>query len=90
MIRALKAIYNLFGYGLYRKPYYVLKSKSYEFHNINIGLFSGNDSRMGVYIIEICRDTRMNKRLLATSSSAQFNSIFLYVKTFQSSYIYSG
>ena len=61
MMTAVKEIYNLFGYGLYHKPYYVLKSNSYEFHNTNIGLFSGNDTRMGVYIIEIRRDTRMNK-----------------------------
>ena len=41
MLSAHKAIYKLFGSGIYHKPHSILKSKSYEFHNGNIGLFSG-------------------------------------------------
>ena len=37
-----KSIYNLSGSGIYHKPHYIIKSKSYEFYNRNIGLFSGN------------------------------------------------
>ena len=37
MITAHKAIYNLFGSGIYHKPHSIFKSKSYEFHNRNIG-----------------------------------------------------
>ena len=40
MISAHKAIYNLFGSEIYHKPHSIFKSKSYEFHNRNIGLFS--------------------------------------------------
>ena len=44
MITAHRVIYNLFGSGIYHKPHSILKSKSYEFHNRNIGLFRGNDT----------------------------------------------
>ena len=37
-----KMIYNILGSGIYQKPNSVFKSKSQEFHNRNIGLFSGN------------------------------------------------
>ena len=33
----------------------MLKCKSYEFHNRNIGIFSGNDTRMSGYFIEMHR-----------------------------------
>ena len=36
MITAHKAIYNLFGSGIYHKSHSIFKSKSYEFHNRNI------------------------------------------------------
>ena len=42
MISCHKMIYNIFGYGIYHKPRSVFKSKSQEFHNRNIGIFSGN------------------------------------------------
>ena len=77
MISAHKAIYNLFGSGIYHKPHYIFKSKSYEFHNRNIGLFSGNDTRMAGYFIGIHRDLRMRKSLLATIFSAEFNTMKL-------------
>ena len=41
-----KAIYNIFGSGIYLKPQSIFKSKLYEFHNMNISLFSGNNTRM--------------------------------------------
>ena len=69
MFTAHKAIYNLFGSGIYHKPHSIFKSKSYEFHNRNIGLFSGNDTRMAGYFIGMHRYLRMRKAL-ATISSA--------------------
>ena len=68
IITAHKEIYNLFGSRIYHKPHSVFKSKSYEFHNRNIGLFSGNDTRMGGYFIGMHRDLCMRKALLATVS----------------------
>ena len=79
-IRAHKAIYNLFGSGIYHKPHSIFKSKSYEFHNRNIGLFSGNDTRMAGDFIGMHRDLRMRKSLLATVSSAKFNNMSLNSK----------
>ena len=80
MISAHKAIYNLFGSGIYHKPYSIFKSKSYEFHNRNIGLFSGNDTRISGYFIGMHRGLRMEKELLATVSSAEFNTMTLKSK----------
>ena len=80
MLTAHKAIYNLFSSVIYHKPHSVLKSKSYEFHNRNIGLFSGNDTRMAGYFIGMHRDLRMRKALLATGSSAEFNTMALISK----------
>ena len=68
MITAHKAIYNLFGSVIYHKPHSRFKSKSYEFHNMNIVLFSENDTRMAGYFIGMHRDLRMIKALLATVS----------------------
>ena len=75
IIKAHKAIYNLFGSGIYHKPHSIFKSKSYEFHNKNIGLFSENDTRMAGYFIGMHRYLRMRKELLATVSSYKFNTI---------------
>ena len=80
MIRAHKEIYNLFGSGIYHKPHSILKSKSYEFHNRNIGLFSGNDTRMAGYFIGMHRDLRMRKALPATVYSAEFGTMALNSK----------
>ena len=77
MIRSLKAIYNLFGSGIYHKSHSIFKSKSYDFHNRNIGLFSGNDTRMAGYFIGMHRDLRMRKALLSTVSSAEFGTMAL-------------
>ena len=51
MITAHKAIYKLFGSGIYHKPHSIFKSKLYEFHNRKIGLFSVNDTSMAGYFI---------------------------------------
>ena len=52
IITAQKSIHKLFGSSVYHKPHYIFKSKLYEFHNSNIGLFSGNDTRMAGYFLE--------------------------------------
>ena len=59
-------IYKLFGSGIYQKPHFISKSKSYEFHNRKIGLFSGKYTRMAGYFIGLHRDMRMIKELHAT------------------------
>ena len=80
MITDHKAIYNLFGSGIYHKPHYIFKSKSYEFHNRNIGLFNFNDTRVAGCFIVRHRDMRMRKSLLDTVSSAGFNTMSLNSK----------
>ena len=75
MISAHKMIYNIFGSGIYQKPHSIFKSKSQDFHKRNIGLFSGNETRMAGYSMGIHRDLRMRKVLQATISSAEFLSI---------------
>ena len=77
MILAHKAIYNFFGSGIYHKPHSIFKSKSYEFHNRDIGLFSGNDTRISGYFVGMYRDLRIRKALLATVSSAEFSTMTL-------------
>ena len=59
-------IYNIFSSGIYQKPRYILKSKYQEFHNRNIGIFSGNETRIDGYFMGIHRDLRMRKVLRAT------------------------
>ena len=83
MITAHKEIYNLFGFGKYQKPHSVIKSKSYEFHNRKIYLFSVNDTRMYGYFIEIHRDLRMRKALPSTFSSSEFNNMSLNSKLYK-------
>ena len=75
MITDHKAIYTLLSSGMYHKPHSIFKSKSYDFHNRNIGLFSVNDTRMTGYSIGMHRYLRMKKTFLATFSSAEFNNI---------------
>ena len=74
-ISSHKMVYNVFGSGIYHKPHSIFKSKYKEFHNINIGLFSGNQTRMAGYFMGIHRDLRMQKVLQDTISSAEFISI---------------
>ena len=80
MVTAHKAIYNSFGSNIYHKPCYILKSKSYEFYNRSIGLFSVSYTRMAGYFIGMHRDLRMRKALLDTFSSALFNTMSLNSK----------
>ena len=68
MISAHKMIYNIFGSGIYHKPHSIFKSKYQEFHNRNIGLFSGNEIRMAGYFMGMHRDLRMRKVLHSTIS----------------------
>ena len=75
MIYVHKIIYNIFGSGIYHKPRSIFKSKSQEFHNITIGIFSGNDTIMDEYFVGMHIDLRMWKVLQATTSSAEFISI---------------
>ena len=80
MVTSHKAIYNLFGSVIYHKPHYIFKSKSFEFHNRNIGLFSGNDTIMAGYFIGMYRYLRMIKALIDKVSSSEFNTMSLNSK----------
>ena len=75
MIFDHKMIYNVFGSGIYHKPHSRFKSKSQEFHNRNIGIFSGNETRMAGYFMGMHRHLWMRKVLQDTISSAEFLSI---------------
>ena len=75
MISAYKMLYNMFGSGIHQKPHSIFKSKSQEFHNRNIGLFSGNETRMAGYFMVMHIDLRMRKVFQATISSSEFLSI---------------
>ena len=66
MIFSHKIIYNIFGSVIYHKPHSIFKSKYQEFHNKNICLFSGNETRMAGYFMGMHRDSRMWKFLQAT------------------------
>ena len=70
MISSHKMIYNIFGYGIYHKPHSIFKSKSQDFHNRNIGLFSGNEAILAGYFMGIHRYLYMQKFLQATILSA--------------------
>ena len=59
MIQYHKAIYNIFGSGIFHNTHYILKSKLYELHNSNIGLLSGNYTRMAGYFGGMHRYLRM-------------------------------
>ena len=80
MITAHKEIYNLFGSSIHQKPHSIFKSNSYEFHNMIIGLFSGNDTRIADHFIGMDRYLRMRKSHLATVYSDEFNTIELNSK----------
>ena len=68
-------IYNIFGSGIYHKLHSIFKSKSQEFHNINISIFSVIETIMAGYFMEMHRDLRIWKVLQATISSSEFISI---------------
>ena len=75
IISAHTMIYIIFWSGIYHKPHYIFKSKYQEFHNRNIGILSGNETRTAVDFIRMNRELRMQKFLQATISSAAFISI---------------
>ena len=75
MISSHNMIYNIFGSGIYHKPHSIFKYKYQEFHNRNIVIFSGNETRMAWYFMGIHKDLRMLKFLQTTISSAEFISI---------------
>ena len=56
MISAHKMIYSNFGSGTYNKPHSIFKSKSQDSHKRNIGIFSGNETRMSGYFMVIHRN----------------------------------
>ena len=70
MIVSHKAIYNLFGSGIYPKTHSILKLKPYKVHNRNIGLFSRNDTMMAGYLIGMHISVHTRKSLLTTVSAA--------------------
>ena len=59
MIYFYQVIYNIFSSGRYHKTHSIFKSKSQEFHNENISLFSGNNTRMDGYFMVNHRDLCM-------------------------------
>ena len=75
MISAHNMIYNIFCSGIYHKPHSIFKSKYQEFHSRNIGLISGNETRISGYFMGMHRDLRLQKVLQATISSDEFISI---------------
>ena len=75
MISSHKMINNIFGSGIYHKPHSIFESKSQEFHNKNIGIFSGNETRMAGYFMGVHRDLRMRKVFQATIFCAGYISI---------------
>ena len=75
MISAHKMIYNIFGSFIYHKPHSIFKFRYKEFHNRNIGIFSGNKTIMAGYLMVMYRDLRMRNVLQATILSAKFISI---------------
>ena len=75
MISAHKMIYNIFGSGIYHKPHSIFKYKFQKFHNINIGLFSVNETRMDGYFMGMYRNLRTRKVLQAPILSTEFISI---------------
>ena len=66
MISVQKMIYNILGSGIYHKPHSIFKPKHREFQNRNIGIFTGNETRMAGYFSGMHRDLRMQKVIQAT------------------------
>ena len=66
MIESHKEIYNIFVSGIYHKPHSIFKSRSQEFLNSKIGIFSGNDTRITSHFMVMHIDTRMQKFLQYT------------------------
>ena len=63
IIYSHRMIYNMFGSGIYHKTHSTFKTKSQEFHNRNIGLFSGNETIMAGYFMGMHKELRIRKVL---------------------------
>ena len=72
-------IYNIFGSSIYHKPHFMFKWKSQEFHNKNIGIFSGNDTRMSGYFMGMHREFWM-KCFFNQSYCMQNSTLLLQIK----------
>ena len=66
MIFSQDMISNIYSCGMYHKPNSIFKSKSQDFHNKNIGTFSGNETRVAGCFIGMQRDLQMRKVLQPT------------------------
>ena len=84
MIYSHNMIDNIFGSGIYHKPLSIFKSKSQEFHNRNIGIFSENETRMAGHFMGMHRDLWMEEILQAPISFAEFVSIPTNAKFYKS------
>ena len=58
-------------------------SKSYEFHDRNIGLVSGNNNRMEEYFMEMHIDLCMRKVIVTKISLSEFICMTLNSKLYQ-------
>ena len=70
IITVHKEIYNLFGSDIYHKLRSIFKPKSYEFHNSNICLFIGSDTKKHAH----------EKKIIASVSSMEFSTMSLNSK----------
>ena len=75
MIFSDKMIYNIFGSGINHKSHSVFKCKYQEFHNRNISLFIGNETRTAGCFMGIHIYLWMRRFLQATISSDESISI---------------
>ena len=64
-------IYNIFGSSIYHNPHSIFKSKSQEFQNRNIGLFTVNETTIAGYFMGMHIDLRMWKVLQANILSSE-------------------
>ena len=66
IISAHKMLNSIFSSGIYHKTRSIFKYKSKKLHNINIGIFTGNETRMAIYFMEIHRELRIREILQST------------------------
>ena len=72
IIRSHKAIYNIFGSGVYHKTYFIFKPKLYKFTDSNISLFIGKNTITEVCFMGMRRYLLIRKVIFATISLAEF------------------
>ena len=83
IIASYKAIYKIFGSGIYTKPRYILKPKQHENHNNETFIFSVNDTRISGYLWAYINIFTSEIFLLYTTSSAEFKIMDLTSKKFK-------